>query len=52
MNCCGIRFEKIVSTIFIWIYWVKIGRNRKKNKENGKNYGKIGFNVYLNKYDD
>ena len=23
-----------------------------KNKENARNYGKIGFNTYLNKYDD
>jgi len=52
MNCCGKRLEKIVKKVFIWIYWGKIGRNREKNKENARNYGKIGFNTYLNKYDD
>ena len=37
------------------IYLGLLSKNRKKQKENKKNtrnYGKMGFNVYLHKYDD
>ena len=47
-----IDYCEIFEKYLVWTYWGKIGRNREKNKENVRNYEKISFNIYLNKYDD
>ena len=40
MNSYREIIEKIFDKYLVWIYWGKIGRNREKNKENVRNYGK------------
>ena len=49
---CSKIIEKIIEKYLVGFIKEKLGRNREKNKENARNYGKIDFNTYLNKYDD